>query len=188
MAQGLTNFSSEGGYPQNAAAAGGEVVLTRAESDFLDLTVSQLDAYDDPFAPSIPSLEQDIDVKRRDASLTLPQATFIKLWIEHKGDLLSIADSSQIEPSKFPRYLSSPSVVRILTKASRLCPNVPPPIASKEEIAAVWTMISRTDAMPVSYQREARQELSKMMGYYPSGSDGVNIGVQVVLKGDLVDG
>lgn len=190
MDQGRTNFSARGGYPQKSEAAAGEVVLTRAESDFLELAVSSLAAYDegDPFAPSKPSLERDLDCKRRDAFLTLGQSTFISLWIEHKGDLLAIADSAKIEPSQFTRFLSSPSVVRILTRASQLCPNVPPPVASKEEIAAVWTLISRTDTMPLTYQREARQELSKMLGYYPSGSDAVNIGVQVVLKGDLVDG
>lgn len=179
-------LAKTGGTPQNAEPHAGEVVLTRAEAAFLSLCLAALD--DDPLSSSpLPSSEQ-VDIARGEASLSRPQAEFIKIWIQYKGDLISIAEHAEMEPGRVARYLSSPAVIRILTEAAKVDPNIPPPIATKEELAVAWTLVSRIDSMPISYQREARQELAKMMGYYPQGSDGVNVGVQVILNGELTDG
>lgn len=169
-----------GGHPKSCEPAAGEVVLTRTEQAFLSL-VLLADGTDPDFQPT----EAELETSGRSASLTLKQSRFIQDWVKHKGDLFDLFDEELYAPSRVTRFLSSPSVLRILSEASRLRPDLPPPIPTKEELAVTWGMVSRDSAMPLGHQKEARTELAKLMGYYPNGADGVNVGVQVVLKGDL---
>lgn len=173
-------LENRGGYPQNGETAAGEVVLTRTESDFLSLSLAA-EMGDPEFAPSAEVLTN----ARKAASLTVAQGRFVQDWMRYKGDLFELTDFGFYEPSRVTRLLASPAVFRILTEAARLHPELPPPIPTKEELAVTWGMVSRDGAMPLAHQREARQELAKLMGYYPHGSEGVNVGVQVVLNGDL---
>lgn len=175
-------MEKSGGYPQKRESAAGEVVLTRTESDFLALCLSA-EMGDPSFAPSPDALVE----ARKAASLTAAQGQFVRNWLRFRGDLFGLMDAELYEPGRMTRLIAAPAVYRILTEASRLHPELPPPIPTKEELAVTWGMVSRDTAMPLSHQREARQELAKLMGYYPHGSDGVNVGVQVVLKGDLTD-
>jgi hypothetical protein len=178
----MTDLEIRGGYPQNAESPAGEVVLTRAESAYLTLSLSadQTDPFYDPDNAELENL-------RKEASLTIKQGRFIQDYLCYKGDIIELADIEHYEPSKIARYLASPAVRRILTEAARLCPELPPPIPTKEELAVTWGLVSRDPAMPLAHQREARQELAKLLGYYPHGDEGVKVGVQVVLKGDLTD-
>lgn len=178
----MANLEKRGAAPQNGEPGAGEVVLTRTESAFLALTLAAL--YGDPLAqPSESALAEARDA----AEIPPKQAVFIGAWIVHKGDLVALSEEESIEPDQFVRYLTSPAVFRILTEAARRCPNLPPPIPTREELAVTWGIISRTPSMPLNYQKEARQELAKLMGYYPGGADAVNVGVQVILKGDLTN-
>ncbi len=179
--QGVEKLEIRGGIPQRREASAGEVVPTRAESHFLSLVLESLEKG----SPMKPTKEQ-LTEAREEADLNGRQAEFIKAWIRHKGDLVSLSELEFIEPDKFVRYLTSPAVFRILTEASRLNATVPAPIPTKEELAVSWGIISRMASMPLSYQREARQELCKLLGYYDK-NDAVNVGVQVVLKGDLTN-
>lgn len=179
--QGVEKLEIRGGVPQRREASAGEVVPTRAESHFLSLVLESLEKG----SPMKPTKEQ-LTEAREEADLNGRQAEFIKAWIRHKGDLVSLSELEFIEPDKFVRYLTSPAVFRILTEASRLNATVPAPIPTKEELAVSWGIISRMASMPLSYQREARQELCKLLGYYDK-NDAVNVGVQVVLKGDLTN-
>lgn len=176
----MSDLEIRGAYPQKSEPGAGEVVLTRAETAFLDLVLTA-DTCDPDFPPS-PS---EITQARTDASLTQKQGDFIRDWVKYKGDLFDLADFAHYEPGRLARYLASPAVYRILTEASKRRTELPPPIPTKEELAVTWGMVSRDSAMPLAHQREARQELAKLLGYYPNGSDGVNVGVQVVLRGDL---
>lgn len=177
----MEKLEIRGGIPQRREASAGEVVPTRAESHFLSLVLESLEKG----SPMKPTKEQ-LTEAREEADLNGKQAEFIKAWIRHKGDLVSLSELEFIEPDKFVRYLTSPAVFRILTEASRLNATVPAPIPTKEELAVSWGIISRMASMPLSYQREARQELCKLLGYYDK-NDAVNVGVQVVLKGDLTN-
>lgn len=179
--QGVEKLEIRGGIPQRREASAGEVVPTRAESHFLSLVLESLEK-GSPMKPTKELLTE----AREEADLNGRQAEFIKAWIRHKGDLVSLSELEFIEPDKFVRYLTSPAVFRILTEASRLNATVPAPIPTKEELAVSWGIISRMASMPLSYQREARQELCKLLGYYDK-NDAVNVGVQVVLKGDLTN-
>lgn len=180
----MPTLEKQRGTPQNGASAGGEVVLTRAEADFLSLHAVYLD--DDPFA-DLPDPEL-VDAARQAACLTKVQADFLRAWFEHKGDLISMSADLASSPGAVGRCLTSPAVLRILRKAAEVSPNLPPPVATKDELSAVWTRVSRDESLPLSYQREARQELAKLEGLYLNSGDAVNVGVQVVLKGDLTDG
>jgi hypothetical protein len=138
---------------------------------------------DDPFnAPD----SRQVTLAREEAGLTDAQGKFIASWIRHKGDLLSISELDLIEPDQFVRYLTRPAVFRILTEASRLHTDIPAPIPTKEELAVAWGLISRSPTAPMTFQREARQELSKLMGYY-SHDDSTKVGVQVIVRGDLTN-
>ena len=178
----MADLEIRGGHPQSCEPAAGEVVLTRAESHFLSLTLAALSG--DPF--DTPS-EEAVAEARDAAGLSPKQAAFVESWISHQGDLVALSEESFIEPSSFVRYLTAPVVFRVLTEAARRWPNLPSPIPTKEELAAAWGIISRLPSMPLNYQKEARQELAKLMGYYPNGSDAVNVGVQVIVKGDLTN-
>ena len=176
----MGDLEIRGAYPQKAESGAGEVVLTRAESAYLSLVLAA-DTCDPDFPPS-PS---EITQARTAASLTPKQSDFIRAWVKYKGDLFDLTDVEHYEPGRLARYLASPAVYRILTEASKHRAELPPPIPTKEELAVTWGMVSRDNAMPLGHQKEARQELAKLLGYYPNGSDGVNVGVQVILKGDL---
>lgn len=179
--KGMSSLEIRGGTPQNREPNAGGVVITRAEADFLAVTLSALS--DDPFtAPD----SRQVEIARDAAGLTADQGRFVASWIRHKGDLLSISELDLVEPDQFVRYLTRPSVFRILTEASRLHPDLPAPIPTKEELAVAWGLISRSPTAPMGFQKEARQELSKLMGYY-SHDDGAKLGVQVIVKGDLTN-
>lgn len=171
-----------GGYPQKRETSPGEVVLTRPESHYLAVCLSA-ELGDPSFAPA----PEELIESRKAASLTAAQGQFIRNWIRYKGDLFSIIDADLYEPSRMTRLIAAPAVFRILSEAARLRPELPPPIPTKEELAVTWGMVSRDAAMPLGHQKEARQELAKLLGYYPHGDEGVKVGVQVVLKGDLTD-
>lgn len=175
----MDELDFRGGAPQNCASDAGGVVATRAESRFLNLTLAALS--DDPFnAPD----SRQVNLAREEAGLTEAQGKFVASWIRHKGDLLSISEIDLIEPDQFVRYLTRPAIFRILTEAAKLRIDIPAPIPTKEELAISWGLISRSPTAPLSFQREARQELSKLMGYY-AHDDSTKVGVQVIVKGDL---
>lgn len=177
----MNDLNLRGGTPQSCDSTPGGVVATRAESHFLALTLAALS--DDPFnAPD----SRQVSLAREEAGLTEAQGKFIASWIRHKGDLLSISEIDLVEPDQFVRYLTRPSIFRILTEASKQRIDIPAPIPTKEELAVSWGLISRSPTAPLSFQREARQELSKLMGYY-AHDDSTKVGVQVILKGDLTD-
>jgi hypothetical protein len=114
------------------------------------------------------------------------QRGFVRLWVETHGDVVLMSEDGDLTPRQCLRYLSSPLVFRLLEGASRLLPNMPSPVMTKDEMVLTWTMVSRDPGVPENVQGEARKELSKLLGYYQGvQSDGVNVGVQVVLKGGL---
>lgn len=179
--KGMANLAEAGVYPQNDGGAAGEVVLTRTESQYVRLVLAA--ASGDPLESPT---EGEISSAAEASHVTAAQRRFIESWVVYKGDLFLMTEEAGFSPSEIVRYLQYPATLRILTEASRLSPDVPSPVPSKEELAAAWGVVSRSDGMPLSYQKEARQELSKLLGYYTTPSDGtVNVGVQVVLKGDL---
>ena len=174
-------MENRGGYPQNLTANGEEVVLTRAESVFLDTALDVVSG--DPLSLVT---ESDLLLARENAGLSAPRARFCVEYLRYKGDLVALSEATEFSPSNVTQYLTSPTVFRILEEASRRHPDILSPIPTKEELAVVWSVVSRSDTMPLSYQKEARQEIAKLMGYYTTPSSGnVNVGVQVVLQGDL---
>lgn len=174
-------MENRGGYPQNLAAHGEEVVLTRAESVFLDTALAVVS--DDPL--SLVS-EADLILAREDAKLTPARARFCVEYLRYKGDLVALSEATEFSPTNVTQYLTSPTVFRILTEAARRYPDILSPVPTKDELTVVWAVVSRCENMPLSYQKEARQEIAKLMGYYTTPTSGnVNVGVQVVLQGDL---
>jgi len=159
--------------------------LTRAEADFLSLHAVYLD--DDPFA-DLPDPEL-VDAARQAACLTKVQAEFLRAWFEHKGDLISMSADLASSPGAVGRCLTSPAVLRILRKAAEVSPNLPPPVATKDELSRRLDqgLPGRVPAPVLTSARPGRR-LAKLGGLYLNSGDAMNVGVQVVLKGDLTDG
>ena len=183
------------GYPQKRGPSAGEVVLTRAESRLFALLVAEYygrggrggrGGYfgsEDPFF-EVPT-EDAVSGAAAEAGVTEKQLAFLRCWIKHKGDLVALTEALVSEPSEVPRYLTFPVIFRILSELANKDASYPTPIPTREELAAAWGFVSRSPSAPSTFQRDARQEIAKLMGYYAQGSDAVNVGVQVIVKGDL---
>lgn len=170
----LTFFGGEA--PQNARASQGEVDVTHATAVFLSLLSN----------PSSSPLERDLAAA--DCGLTPKQSSFVQTWVRCRGDLVEISEKALLSPGQVQRLLAVPAVFQLLSEAAKRDSGLPGPVASKEELESSWTLIARNEAMPLSFQGEAREQLAKLLGYYPAGQDGSNVAIQINLKGGLADG
>lgn len=149
--------------------------ITAKESDLLTCVLCFLS--DDSLGYS----RQDVNAIGREAGLTARAVDALVAWIRHKGDMFSIMAEEDIPADALTSLFASPAMLRILDELSRRDASVPPPVATKDELLAVWTAASRSPGLPLTFQKEARQEIAKLSGLYPDdkGKGGGQTNIQI---------
>lgn len=171
----MDNLAESGGHPQKADGGARGVVLTQAELVFLELLSDPL-RDDESFASA-----------GHAAGLTDEQIGYVEEWVANHGVHWLTCESAGYDPKVGARVFRNPLVSKIINAAADrgMCVGT---IPSKEEVAGFLGQQLRNPFLPVATQQKAAETLAKMMGYFPAGSDGPRVGVQVILQGELTDG